>query len=211
MKGNDASPPPVLLHSRELVCENTVFSVFLDHVSSPGGHDVGRYLSVLPKQETEQGVTGVGVLPIKDGKLGLIHVFRHPMRLWSWEIPKGFVDPGETPPQAALRELEEETGFAVQPALLKPMGTVAPEPGVIKGRIRLYSVVLSAVDAPTCMAANDLGHGEIRFFELREIIDLISCGEMEDACTLSALWVHFHEQGPGLTHAVDMAAPKIVD
>jgi predicted NUDIX family NTP pyrophosphohydrolase len=29
----------------------------------------------------------------------------------AWMIPKGLVEPGETPPEAALREFEEETGI----------------------------------------------------------------------------------------------------
>ncbi len=210
MKPKNMSPPPVLLHSRELVCENTVFSVFLDHVSSPGGHDVARYLSVLPKQEDDEGVTGVGVLPVKDRRLGLIHVFRHPLARWSWEIPKGFVDPGETPTQAALRELKEEMGSAVQAALLKPLGTVTPEPGVIKSRIRLYSVDVGGADAPPAAVAADLGHGEIRFFDRQEIIDLISAGEMEDACTLSVLWLHFLEQERRPPNPIDQSAPNII-
>jgi 8-oxo-dGTP pyrophosphatase MutT (NUDIX family) len=28
-----------------------------------------------------------------------------------WKIPKGFVDPGETPPQSALKEASEEAGL----------------------------------------------------------------------------------------------------
>ncbi len=37
-------------------------------------------------------------------------------------LPKGKVDPGETPPQTAVRELEEETGLAL--VLGPPLGTV---------------------------------------------------------------------------------------
>jgi 8-oxo-dGTP pyrophosphatase MutT (NUDIX family) len=33
-------------------------------------------------------------------------------RLDSWDLPKGKIDPGESPEQAALREVEEETGLA---------------------------------------------------------------------------------------------------
>lgn len=32
-------------------------------------------------------------------------------RRGSWDLPKGKIDPGETPAQAALREVEEETGI----------------------------------------------------------------------------------------------------
>ena len=36
-------------------------------------------------------------------------LMKHPDR---WDLPKGHVDPGETDLECALRELEEETGFA---------------------------------------------------------------------------------------------------
>lgn len=31
-----------------------------------------------------------------------------------WELPGGMIDPGETPRQAAIRELHEETGYEVE-------------------------------------------------------------------------------------------------
>ncbi|MFZ4634294.1 MAG: NUDIX hydrolase [Saprospiraceae bacterium] len=33
------------------------------------------------------------------------------LRRGAWDLPKGKIDPGETPEQAALREVEEETGL----------------------------------------------------------------------------------------------------
>jgi len=37
-----------------------------------------------------------------------------------WDLPKGHVDPGETDMEAALRELEEETGFVRDELLIDP-------------------------------------------------------------------------------------------
>ena len=48
---------------------------------------------------------------------------RHPDKIWGglWEITGGGVVKGETPLQAAVRELREETGIAVRPQDLQPL------------------------------------------------------------------------------------------
>lgn len=40
----------------------------------------------------------------------------------NWDIPKGGIDPGETPAQAAVRELREETGLRANTSDLKHLG-----------------------------------------------------------------------------------------
>jgi 8-oxo-dGTP pyrophosphatase MutT (NUDIX family) len=41
----------------------------------------------------------------------LVRQFRPAMNAFCLELPAGFIDAGETPSEAALRELKEETGF----------------------------------------------------------------------------------------------------
>ncbi|MBO4160743.1 MULTISPECIES: NUDIX hydrolase [Micromonospora] len=57
-----------------------------------------------------------------DGLILLFHTRdpEHPRLGTWWELPGGGVDPGETYPETALRELREETGFVVAAAQLGP-------------------------------------------------------------------------------------------
>ena len=55
-----------------------------------------------------------------DGKLEVALVLMIPeMR---WQLPKGIIDPGETPEQAALREVREEAGIECE--LIEPIETI---------------------------------------------------------------------------------------
>lgn len=49
-----------------------------------------------------------------------------------WELPAGLIEPGESPAEAAARELEEELGFTATVADLEPLGPPAlPAPSFI--------------------------------------------------------------------------------
>jgi ADP-ribose pyrophosphatase len=175
----------IVTYARTLIFENTVFTVFADHIADKSGCEVTRYLSVVPKCLSESTVAGVAVLPVSDGKVGLIRVFRHPLGRWSWEAIKGHVEPGENVSSAALRELQEEAGFLVTAEDLIDYGAVTPEAGVIKARTCLFVVKVN--DKAVCPITGELGHGDIVFYTSEEINNLIAQGEIEDASTLVIL------------------------
>jgi 8-oxo-dGTP pyrophosphatase MutT (NUDIX family) len=53
----------------------------------------------------------VGVLPIEaDGMVHLVGQWRAPLGAYSWEMPEGGAEPGESLEACALRECEEEVG-----------------------------------------------------------------------------------------------------
>jgi ADP-ribose pyrophosphatase len=63
-----------------------------------------------------------------------------------WELPAGMIDVGESPRDAAVRELEEELGFRVDPGALEELGSwVWPVPGFIAERHFYFCVDVGGV------------------------------------------------------------------
>ncbi len=69
--------------------------------------------------KVQDRVAGRAILLDSDGRILLFQGFdpARPESPW-WYTPGGGVEPGETPQQAAARELAEETGLVVEPAAL---------------------------------------------------------------------------------------------
>lgn len=70
---------------------------------------------------------GVGVLGFVEDSVILLHQYRYIWGKWLWEIPGGMVEENETPEEAAIRELEEESGFLVKS--IQFLGTCYPSIG----------------------------------------------------------------------------------
>jgi 8-oxo-dGTP pyrophosphatase MutT (NUDIX family) len=75
----------------------------------------------IPKSDhpdaTPDPVIAAGVLVLTRQSPPQFLLMRHASR---WDLPKGHADPGETPLQAATRELAEETGLPVDSVQLDP-------------------------------------------------------------------------------------------
>ena len=56
-------------------------------------------------------VRAAGGLVVRDGEDGAQVLLVHRPRYDDWTFPKGKVDPGESDEDAAVREVEEETGY----------------------------------------------------------------------------------------------------
>lgn len=58
-----------------------------------------------------EGICIYAVTQEKAPRLVMIHEYRFPVDEYIYSLPAGLIDPGETPGQAAAREMLEETGF----------------------------------------------------------------------------------------------------
>jgi len=67
-----------------------------------------------------------------------------------WELAAGLIDPGESPREAAARELHEELGFDVAAEALVPLGTLTyPAPGFIAEQHHYFHVAVDPAQRGT--------------------------------------------------------------
>jgi 8-oxo-dGTP pyrophosphatase MutT (NUDIX family) len=118
-----------------------------------------------------------------DDRVILIRQWRFGSQAEGLEVPGGVVDPGETPAQAAARELEEETGY--RPGSLEPVGWLWPNPAHFTNKQHTFV-------ARGCERVHDgtPDGGEDLVVELvprSAVPDLIRKGEIRHALHVAAL------------------------
>ena len=97
---------PWHLHNSETVYENPWLRLEHHEVTTPG-NTPGIYGKVCFKN------LAVGVVPVdSQGYTWLVGQYRYPLKAYSWEIPEGGCSLSGAVPEAARRELAEETGLS---------------------------------------------------------------------------------------------------
>jgi ADP-ribose pyrophosphatase YjhB (NUDIX family) len=112
----------------------------------------------------------------------VVHEAKHGQR---WYLPAGRAEPGETLPEAAVRETLEETGV---PVVLEGILKVQHTPGPAGARVRVLFLARPADDTPPRTTANEhslearwvtlaeLGRLPLRGPEVRAIFEWVADG-----------------------------------
>jgi ADP-ribose pyrophosphatase len=115
--------------SRTIVYEGRKIQVAIEEYPGPGGRVVRRDVVIHPG--------AVAILPmVDDDHVCLLRNHRPVVGEVLWEVPAGTLEPGEPPDHAAVRELEEETGYRA--ASWRKLGEFYPSPGVLSERTHLF-------------------------------------------------------------------------
>lgn len=90
----------------QLLFESKFVAVFNDKVILPSGLEID--FTTIELRDF------VSVISTIDEKIVMIEILRYPQNCASLEIPSGHIEDNESPEEAAIRELEEETGYKTE-------------------------------------------------------------------------------------------------
>ena len=181
-KPEDAFHPSVI--ARKRLGSNARFDVYFDEMHCPGEPETRDYLVVVPKVRRDDQVTGVVVLPLCDGKIGLVRAYRHAVGGESWEVPRGFIDEHESSQASALREMEEETGLSCRADQIWFLGQITPDAGILAARLHLFAATQCIRRRP--FRVNEMGHRDFRLFDRDAVEAMMQRSEIQDAYTIIA-------------------------
>lgn len=165
-----------------ILLEDEVRFVVRDPLRFPSG-ETKCEIRLIGKTEFD-GVNGVAVLPILDGRFVLREIFRHATRAWELEAVRGRRETGQTPRQAARAEVKQELGFKLKK--LHAIGSVCPDSSVMSSVVDIFLGELAdgpREDEPEGTEA----FGRIHRLSAEELAGRIMKGSIRDGYTIAAL------------------------
>jgi ADP-ribose pyrophosphatase len=161
-----------------------VFSVRTDTCVSPRtGNKHDFYIL-----ESRSWVNVIPMTPERD--IVMVRQYRHGSGEVTLEIPGGLVDPGDTPEEAASRELLEETGYQAQDWV--KIGEVNPNPALFNNRCYTYLAEnVRNVARPSLDQTEDI---EVVLIPIADILEMIRSGKIDHAIVIAAFSLFFISQ-----------------
>jgi len=164
--------------ARDVVHRGKVFDLIVDQIEYPSGNRGIREVAHHPG-----GAVAVPVFP--DGKVLLVRQFRYPFGIYTLEVPAGKLNLGEKPEPAAVRELEEETGWIA--GKMEKLTAIYTTPGFCDEVLHIYL----ATDLTLSPAGHRREEGEqtmtLEILPLEEAVGMIERMEIVDSKTIVGL------------------------
>jgi 8-oxo-dGTP pyrophosphatase MutT (NUDIX family) len=168
--------PPIRTVQEREVFSNQFIAVYDDEVVMPGNRS-GRYLRIVQSG----GRPGVAMLANCGYLFAVVQTYRYPLSDWEWGIPRGFAH-GDDPLESARAELREELGEF--PAEITPLGIVTPNSGLLADRVHVFYARYEEL-ATQPVDVDEVA--EVRWVDIRTLLDAIASGHIKDVFTLSAI------------------------
>ena len=170
------TPIPEIVSSE--IALHGFFDVRIDMLQLPHGPK-------RPYYSVDFGIHAAAILAItKEGKLVITKEYRHPTGKWLLGCPGGRIDTGESPIEAAKRELLEETGYGNGTFSL--MANIHPLAALTDHQI--YYVLAQDVEylQPPALEPFELIHVELK--DEKDVLKEIASGNPVDGVLCTALF-----------------------
>lgn len=160
---------------------------------------VRRDISLSPHADREhdffvvEASDWVNIIPLTAREeVVMIEQYRHGAEEVTLEIPGGMVDAGESPKEAAAREMLEETGYAAGDVLA--LGRVRPNPAIHDNW--LHTFLARDVRAERAPVFDTTEHCAVRLVPLADVPALIADGTITHALVVVGFhWLALHRAG----------------
>jgi len=138
----------------------------------------------------------VNIIPLTlDHRVVMVRQYRHGSRAVTLEIPGGLFDSGDTPEEAAVRELLEETGY--QAKRWTNIGVTNPNPAIFSNRC--YTFLAQDIQKVSDLIPDQTEDIEVALIPLMDIPEMIRTGKIDHAIVIAAFSIYFLQTGKGAT------------
>lgn len=165
-----------------LIYDGKILKLYVD--------DVITNNNMKAKREIVHHHGGAAILLVNKSKqVLLIKQYRYAYNEVLYEIPAGKLEENEDPYNAALRELEEETGCKTD--TLEPLGVVYPTCGYSNEKIYLYLAKNYITTHTNFDIDEDI---ESKWYSIKEVNEMIQKGVIKDAKTIIAFYNYLNKE-----------------
>ena len=145
---------------------------------------LGPWLSV--RQECVELPNVIAIT--KDGKMVMEDQYRHALGETHYELVAGVIDPGETPLEAAKRELSEETGY--EGGEWELFMTLSPNP--TNHNNLSYTFLARGVEKVREQHQEPTEDIHVDILEPAQVLEMLRDGEIIQALHAAPLWKYFY-------------------
>ena len=171
---------------REILYKGPIFDVAKVERTSTDGRcapfievAAPKWVTIIPVYRNKEGVPMVV----------MVDQFRHGSATVTREFPAGVVDEGETPKEAAVRELLEETGLVGSRVTL--LGEINPNPAFMSNRAYFYLIEDVAPRAKQDLDENE--QIDVLSVPLEEVVERMGTGIYDNGIMMIALGFFMRE------------------
>ena len=136
---------------------------------------------------------------VSDQEILIISSYRHLVNSVQIELPSGYIESGETPKEAAIREFREETGYSATE--MKLIGEYTLDYSMFHQRG--YIFVAYGIEKVDKQRLGIMEKIEVSFLSLDKIKHLLKQGKILNAASIVALYkaIQYHEERTNINKA----------